>query len=303
MIFDKSARLLIDNMGWVDRGALWIYDLAKHKEKRIGIDGAKFLGLQAGEHGFFRAVHGESPDRAISVRRIAEPEIELTSVRFHDDEPVFVGEMELWKLVDSAAIVSTGTGQQLLRIDAAHGQVSNLDLSWFTNANYDLGYQQLVGCLTLPRSHLVVVSVQRSSRLIVIDAEKNRAVAQVMLANRSGNPTIQIRSASYLLASDYDTLCRVDIETMSIVATKQLQSTSAPNTRLFIGNYDLNPNGTCVVARPHSGDVLLVDSEGFEALSSAPTEGQPLSVCMVSETRVVTRDWKTGRVCETEFSI
>src|SRR3984957_4530663 len=139
MIFDKDARLLIDNMGWVDRGALWVYDVAKQKEKLIGVEGAKFLRLQAGEHGFFRVVHGQSADRAISVRRIAEPEVELASVRFPDDEPVFGGEIEFWKSVDSIAIVSAGTGYQLLRIDAAHGQVTNLDLSWFTNANYDLG--------------------------------------------------------------------------------------------------------------------------------------------------------------------
>jgi hypothetical protein len=300
MIFDKDARLLVDNMGWVDRGALWVYDVVKQKEKLIRIDGAKFLRLRAGERGFFSAVHGESGDRAISVRRIAEPEVELTSVRFHDDEPVFAGETEFWKSVDSVAIVSVGTGQQLLHIDAAHGQVTRLDLSWFTGANYDLGYQQLVGCLTLPGTHLVVVSVQRSSRLIVIDTLKNQPVAQIELADRGGNPVMRIRSASDFLADDYDTLCRVDLETMSVVATKRLQATTK---MLFIGEYDLNADGTCVVARPYSGDVLLVDSERFNELSRASADGQPLHVCMVSETRVVTRDWKTGRVSETEFAI
>jgi hypothetical protein len=259
--------------------------------------------LQAGEHGFFRVVHRDSPDRAISVRRIAEPEVELTSVRFHDDEAIFFGEIEFWKSVESAAIVSVGTGQRLLWIDAAHGRVTNLDLSWFTDAHYDLGYQGLVGCLTLPRSHLAVVSVQRSSQLIVIDTQKNQAVVQVTLADRGGNPNVQIRSACDFVASDYDTLCRVDIKTMSVLATKRLQPGSTHFAQLFIGAYDLNPNGTCVVARPHSGDVLLVDSEDFKELSRAPVEGQPLHVCMVSETRVVTRHWKTGRVCDTEFSI
>jgi hypothetical protein len=303
MIFDKNARLLIDNMGWVDRGALWVYDVAKQKEKLIGIDGAKFLSLQAGEHGFFRMVHGESADRAISVRRIAEPEVEVTSVRYYDDEPVFGGKIEFWKSVDSAAVVPTEKDKQLLHIDAAHGQVTKLDLSWFTNANYDLGYQQLVGCLTLPGSHLVVVSVQRSSRLIVIDTRKNQPAAQIELADRGGNPVMRIRSASDFLADDYDTLCRVDLKTMSVVAKKELQAGSTHFARLFIGDYDLNADGTCVVARPYSGDVLLVDSERFEELSRAPADGQPLHACMVSETRVVTRDWKTGRVSETEFAI
>jgi hypothetical protein len=298
MIFDKSARLLVDNMGWVDRGALWVYDVAKQKEKLIRIAEAGFLSLQAGEHGFFRVIHGDGADRAISVRRIAEPEVELTSVRFYDDEPVFAGEIEFWKSVDSAALEPAGTGKQLLRIDAAHGQVTELDLSWFTNANYDLGYQGLVGCLTLPGSHLVVVSVQRSSRLIVIDTRKNQPAVQIELAGRGGNPAMRIRSASDFLADDYDTLCRVDLKTMSVVAKEKLQTGST-----FIGEYHLNADGTCLVARPHSGDVVLVDSERFKELSRAPAGGQPLHACMVSETRVVTRDWKTGRVSETEFAI
>ena len=264
MIFDKSARLLVDNMGWVDRGALWVYDVAKQKEKLIRIAEAGFLSLQAGEHEFFRVIHGDGADRAISVRRIAEPEVELTSVRFYDDEPVFAGEIEFWKSVDSAAHVPAGTGKQLLRIDAAHGQVTELDLSWFTNANYDLGYQGLVGCLTLPGSHLVVVSVQRSSRLIVIDTRKNQPAVQIELAGRGGNPAMRIRSASDFLADDHDTLCRVDLKTMSVVAKEKLQTGST-----FIGEYHLNADGTCLVARPHSGDVVLVDSERFKELSRA----------------------------------
>ena len=115
---------------------------------------------------------------------------------------------------------------------------------------------------------------------------------KIALADRGGNPVMRIRSASDFLADDYDTLCRVDIKTMSVRATKRLQTGSTHFARLFIGAYDLNPNGTCIVARPHSGDVLLVDSEDFKELSRAPAEGQPLHVCMVSETRVVTRDWK-----------
>ena len=264
MIFDQNARLLVDNMGWVDRGALWVYDVAKQKEKLIRIAEAGFLSLQAGEHEFFRVIHGDGADRAISVRRIAEPEVELTSVRFYDDEPVFAGEIEFWKSVDSAALEPAGTGKQLLRIDAAHGQVTELDLSWFTNANYDLGYQGLVGCLTLPGSHLVVVSVQRSSRLIVIDTRKNQPAVQIELAGRGGNPAMRIRSASDFLADDYDTLCRVDLKTMSVVAKEKLQTGST-----FIGEYHLNADGTCLVARPHSGDVVLVDSERFKELSRA----------------------------------
>ena len=111
---------------------------------------------------------------------------------------------------------------------------------------------------------------------------------------------MRIRSASDFLADDYDTLCRVDLKTMSVVATRRLQATTV---MLFIGEYDLNADGTCVARVDIAGMCLLLDSERFNELSRAPADGQPLHVCMVSETRVVTRDWKTGRVSETEFAI
>jgi hypothetical protein len=293
---------LIDNLGWIDRGALWTYDVVKRIERLVPVEGASFLSLRAGRQGFFRVVHGESHDSAISIRYGLDPGYEVASVRIRNGLPVFEGDSSLWEFVDDLARVSDGSKPELVRIDAVKSQVKKLDLSWYSAADYDLGYQALVDAWLIPGSDLVIVSVQRSSRLVVLDAVENRRVAEVPLKNRGGNPMIQMRSAVDFVASDYDTLCRVDLTTMSVASSKRLQVTSTPNTSLFIGGFVVQDDGTCVVARPYSGDVLLVDSERFELISSAPVGGQPLSVHRLPGKRLIRRDWKSGRVSEIQFS-
>ena len=111
-----------------------------------------------------------------------------------------------------------------------------------------------------------------------------------------------MRSTQDFLASDYDTLCRVDVETMKLAKAARLQGAGPRNLRQFIGQYEVLGDGTCVVARPFSSVVLVLNSYDFKSLARAPVSGQPLHVCMVSENRALTRDWKTGQPALEDFA-
>jgi hypothetical protein len=300
MIFDPAAHIVVGNMGWVDKGALWTFDTQNQTEGRVPIAGARFLSLRAGANGMFRLVHHHSPDQAVSIRRLSEPDVELASIRFDRGRTRFLGQAELWRSVDPAVVMKTDSQTRLMLIDALRMRVVDLDLSWFTNANYDLGYQDLVDCITIPAADRVIVSVQRSSELVVIDLESNERIGSIPLADRGGNPNLHWRSDNEFVASDYDTLCRVDSGSSSVSKAVRLQGAADPSTQQFIGDCDIG-SVTGVVARPFSGDVLLVDSENFDVLGRAAIDGQPLAVCRVSQSRVVTRDWKTGSVAMGEF--
>jgi len=52
-------------MGWVDRGALWVLDVASGRAQSIPIGDAKYLSLHAGRSGHFAAVHHYDTDRLI----------------------------------------------------------------------------------------------------------------------------------------------------------------------------------------------------------------------------------------------
>ena len=295
MIYDEATNTIAGNLGWVDRGSLWLFDLTGRTETQIAIDDAKYLSLRSGLNGLFRLVHHQSADRAVSIRRTAEPRIELASIRFLDGGWHFSGDASLWQLVDASVIIQTSAGPKLIWVDAYNERVAELDLSWFNNTNYDLGYQGLVDCLSLPAAELVVVAVQRSSELVTIDPKLNRRVGTIMLAGRGGNPTLNRRSGADFLASDYDSLCLVHARTGEVRCSAPLQASPGSNTQQFIGDYD--PDGTnCIVARPFSGDVVLVDLKTLIVCARAPVAGQPLAVCMTPNAAFVTRDSKTGKV-------
>jgi hypothetical protein len=232
---------------------------------------------------------------------VREPDRELASIRFSEQQPTFSGDPGLWRHVDPAVITFTQSGPRLILIEAPAGRVVNLDLTWFTSANYDLLYQGLTDCITIESIDRVIVSVQRSSELVVIDSERNERVDSIMLANRGGNPKLCMLARDEFLASDYDTLCRVDANSSAVLKTARLQGAKAPNMQQFIGEYDV-VQSTCVVARPFSGDVLLLDLNDLRVLGHASVGGEPLEVCMISDSRIVTRDWKTGRVAVGKFS-
>lgn len=295
MIYDDATNTIVGNLGWVDRGSLWLLDLTGGTETQIAIDDAKYLSLRSGLNGLFRLVHHQSSELAVSLRHSAEPRIELASIRFIDRGWHFSGDASLWQLVDASVIIQTIAGPKLIWIDAYNERVAELDLSWFNNTNYDLGYQGLVDCLSLPAAGLVVVAVQRSSELVTVDPNLNRRVGAIMLAGRGGNPALNRRSGTDFLASDYDSLCFVNAQTGAVRCSPPLQPPPASNTQQFIGDYDPD-EANCIVARPFSGDVVLVDLKTFTVCDRAHVAGQPLAVCMTSKSTFVTRDWKTGKV-------
>lgn len=139
MIYDRSSDTVFGYLGWVDQGSLWLYSLLSGAERRIAVEGADHLGVEPGLNGLFRLVHHGSADVVVSIRRYEAPEVELATLCVSQGNLVLAGETELWRNVDPAVIVRTSSGPRLVRVDPLRGNVTDLDLSWFTNGPYDLG--------------------------------------------------------------------------------------------------------------------------------------------------------------------
>lgn len=289
MIFDAKHGRLIDNLGWVDGGFLWVHAVATGVTQKIVVGNATYLNLRAGTSDYFMVTCGNE----VSVRRISEPGMPLAAVRISDEHSDFTGDLKLWDHFDTSLRIEGEQGAALVYIDAVEQHVQRLDISWYSDCRYDLTWQDLGNCMTLPGGRHVVATVQRSSVLIIIDREENRKVAEVPLAGRNGNPKLSMRGTDDFLASDYDTMCRIETDSMHVVAKAHLQPPPG-GTRQFLGGYQLLDVDTLLVARPFSGDVLLVDSRNFSILDKAPIAGQPLVAHRISETEVLARDWKTG---------
>ncbi|HLJ65498.1 MAG TPA: hypothetical protein VKT70_15400, partial [Stellaceae bacterium] len=190
MIFNPAAGIVIDSLGWVDKGALWAFDIASQTENLIASDLAG-ASIRTGEGGFFRVWHPKCADSMVSIRHVGAPGIERAAVRFRGAKPEFSGDVELWRFVETAVLMfAPPHHEKLIKIDPIGRRVVELDPSWYLRGGYDLVYQGLIDCLTLPDENRVIVSVQRSSKLVVIDIEENRPVGSIELADRGGNPNL-----------------------------------------------------------------------------------------------------------------
>jgi hypothetical protein len=61
-----SGAVALDNLGWVDRGSIWSFDIVNRTQQLESVPQARYLSLSRGEGDLFRVVHGStnflSPD-------------------------------------------------------------------------------------------------------------------------------------------------------------------------------------------------------------------------------------------------
>jgi hypothetical protein len=294
MFFDQQSGTAFGSLGWVEKGSFWLWDQSRRRERRIAVPGTRWVSVGPHGGGFIRVSHHGAVPKA-SLRACTEPEIELAAIEWRGSAWRLSGDSRLWGRHLAILLGSEAAPPSLLVVDGEAGSVKNLDLSWFNAEDYDLGYQGVVGCLAMPEAGVVLVSVQRSSTLVMLDPDRNEVAGRIRLSDRAGNPRLKRISDTQVLVSDYDAVCIVDLTTGTRRCSDVLQPPEPPTTRQFIGDYDLN-FGTFAVARPFSGDVLRLDPADLSVRESSKVGGRPLSLCMTSETSFLTRDWKTGRM-------
>jgi hypothetical protein len=299
VFYDKERGRAVSSIGWADRAAIWVFDCASRQIELIPIPDAKFVAVRRyGE--VVRIVHFGGDTATIAIRTLSDLHHDAAVLRVAGDRPTFLGDARLWASIDACALLPTKKGTRLISIDAPSRSVRFLDLKWFLDGEYDLGYQGLFDCLSPPGLEYTIVSVQRSSRLVVLDIRKNEKLREISLADRGGNPLLTLLSGTEMLTTDYDTMCRVDLDSMSLVASQRLQGDSDKGGRHFVGDFSLDEAGV-LLARPSSGDVVLLDPSHFSILDRAVTGGEPLQAVRVSSSAVLARDWKTGHPLEGAF--
>jgi len=182
----------------------------------------------------------------------------------------------------------------LLKINPPSGRIDVQRLEWY-DGSYDKGYQGVVDVLDLSDGVSALVSVQRSSVLIVHNLETGAKKGAIDLGGRGGNPRMEIReSGREIWASDYDTLVVLRTTDWKVDRSSLVQS-SASGSQQFIGDFTFSPDEElCVIARPFSGDVVGIDLRSLKIKYSAKVGREPLEVAPIGQGEIVARDWKTG---------
>jgi hypothetical protein len=300
MISNPERTTAISSMGWVDHDAAWQYDSASGKAKRLLFpenSGAQFLSLHNSGLKYFSIAHHFSGKRFdISVRSHSQPSEALACASVTEEGTKISGDGSIWQYVPQLYVAYLGfePWQDFVLITVRpNSDVVAQRLEWY-DGTYDKGYQGVVDVLELPGRNAALVSVQRSSKLVVHDLENGRQIQTIDLGGRLGNPELRFRGRTEIWASDYDTLVVLDERNLRVLKSARLQN-SADKSQQFIGDYSFSlDEKTCYVARPFSGDVIAIDAETMSPKLIAKTGRQPLQAAGLADGSVIARDWQTG---------
>ncbi len=302
MISNPERTVLISSVGWVDGDALWRFDVPAARSDRLPFhDGARYLSLHSSASAHFAVGHHFDGARfEITVHSFSDPTSVRARAMIDDRRTEVAGDSAAWRDVPLLYVAYLGFEPWkdfvLLKISAGAAGVAVQRLEWYDHT-YDKGYQGVLSVLELAGEDAALVSVQRSSQLILQDLKTGRKKRAVDLGGRGGNPIPRQREGSQeIWASDYDTLVVISREDWRILRSARLQG-AAVGTQQFIGDYSFAPDGaTCVIARPFSGDAVEVDSTTLKVTRSVRLGRQPLELVALPGAEVLARDWKTGDV-------
>ncbi|MFO1417456.1 MAG: hypothetical protein U1E83_02185 [Methylotetracoccus sp.] len=277
-------------------------DRSRASLARIG--DAKYLSLHRGSAGHFAVVHHYDDDRlAITVHSFDVPGTILSRVVISGSSRRFEGPFEPWLNVPTyyVAYLVQPTWSDFTLVCIGREEPSLQTFDWFDDS-YDKAYQGVFGVTEIPNSGHLLVSVQRSSRLILYDPVARKKRGEVSLAGGHGSPSLFFRSqAAELWADDYDTVVKLEANTWRALQRRKLQDAAFGEAR-FIGQFSFDATESlCAVARPFSGDIVGIDPDTMRTTYRAKVGGQPLKVALLRDHRVFARDWKTGNLLTAEL--
>ncbi len=302
MILNNDKSHAISTLGWVDKGFLWQYSLGQASPRCFAISDAKYLILHAGEDDLFAVVHHWEGSRLeITAHPYSNPQQTLSRLSLQRVIPHLSSKVELscegdihvWERLP-AAYTGYAFGDYQLIMPHAGLEQEVQTFAWFDDS-YDKGYQGIVGVMEIPGSPLLIISIQRDSHPVLYDPVTQTAVRKLNLADRRGNPLFQGRPTAHeLWATDYDAIVKLDAKSLDVKASKLLQQATS-GTGQFIGEFCLDPSQSrCLVARPYSSDILILDANSLVETSRIKLGRQPLDLAMMADGTIIARDWKTG---------
>lgn len=306
MIVSQSEDRIISSLGWVDKCSLWVLETSSEKIERIKFGDCEYHTLHRGKRDYFALLHHQ-PNHSyptLSAHSTEDPGNIRASVVF-GNESRFEGDSRVWNYLPRSYVDyfchDAKADYWLITIEPETGTSRYQDFDWFDDS-YDKGYQAVIGVTEIPGSDLVLISVQRSSDLVLYDPIEMRMVRRVPLVGRFGNPDLRFcgrRNEVWCL--DYDTIVTLDPQDWTVISARIIQEPDG-NGRRFAGEFEFDRDeSTCAIARPFSGDVLRLDMNTLRSISRCETGGEPLEVAVLSDNRVFARNWKDGKLLRGQF--
>ena len=308
MIVDSTEAVAIATRPHLDGGSIWICDLTTRSSRIAPISTAQRLSIVSGRNDKFAVVHRfDSGDFGVSAHSFESP-IDPVSVIDSARSVVSIhGDRAIWEDLPSAYVVFSAPSagsyddwvkHSLLLVDKEARTVEAVGLLWYEE-DYDPMDQPIESVLELPDQGMLVFSIGRTSHLVLWDVQSRRVIRKVSLAGRHGTPQLRLRyrgGRKELWASDYDTLLRLNPADWRIQDSRRLQQ-DIEGVGQYIAEYAFNKDESlCAVARPASGDVVILDAEQFRVVGHAYTGQDPHDVALARNGAVFARTLRTGKL-------
>lgn len=301
MIVDDSESRIISSLGWCDGGKIWVCDTDSARMHLVKFDRTKYVQLRQGSNDHFAAGRFVSKLKShiLTAHQIASPKETISRISITATSSSFEGDESVWEHLPKAYVVNLRKhGYILALVRHRERRVETQPLEWYDDS-YDHMYQGVIGVTEVPGRELLIFSVQRCRELVMYDPRERNVVRRLNLPGEAGgNPRLRFRrTAEELWADNYDTLIRLDSRDFAVKDFAKLQIGMGKFSSLFIGDFAFNRDESlCAVPRPHTGDVLALDTQSFELTHRAVTGMEPLKVALLSDGRVFARDWMSGKL-------
>lgn len=300
MIFNENLQKAISNLGWVDKGSLWVYDGVKAKNDIIKLSDSQYLTITEGREGYFSVVHhGTNSEINITVHHFDDPWKEYCRASFVDSTSKSFGDSTFWKFVPKHYVcgftLSNEFNFHLLKINDGVVVLEDHKVEWYTKGDFDFMYQGLTSVTEYGDE--LIFTVQRDGSLYRYSLNEDKLIGKVKLAGNYGNPQPTIKNDE-IWVSDYDTILR--LKNWNVERVKKLQEAAKGNAQ-FIGSFSFNSqNDQCIVARPFSGDVIGLNRD-LKIKYTCNIGSQPLEAVLIHDDIVIARDWQSGKLLKGEM--
>ncbi|HJU42406.1 MAG TPA: hypothetical protein VJ691_06305 [Vicinamibacterales bacterium] len=299
MILNPGGTIALSSMGWVDHDAIWSFDAAAGTSHTIQLkSGAEHCSLHAKSGDRFAVAHHFAGRRfELTVHDFSTPDAAIARVVVSENQSALTGTSSA--LADVPSLYVTYLAFEpwrdyvLVEIDGEGGLTIHR-LPWY-DTSYDKDYQAIVDAVAIPGQRQALISVQRSSRLVVQDLESGDVVQTLNLGGGAGNPRLTVLdAAAEIWTTDYDSVAVVRTDRLKVRKRVRLQG-AAQGTQLFVGDLSFAPHrDACIVPRPFSHDVVALDLVKLKVQGTATVGREPLEAALLANGDVIARDWKTG---------
>ena len=302
MIYDLNFKYTISNLGWVDKGHLWIYNSEKKDSVNFKLSDSQYLSIYQGQNDYFSIGHNYNDSKfEITIHHFSNPTIILCKLSFDNFKTSVNGDVSLLRQVPKYYLASLKLNDDfkfhLFNVENGQMELFDNKLDWYYDGNFDFGYQGLIG-VTEYKSELIFC-VQRDGSLYRYSLESNKIIEKISLAKQYGNPRVTFcEDFKELWVDDYDTLLKINPQNWKIEKSKQLQP-AQERTGQFIGSYSINKD-SIIVPRPFSSDILLLD-KNLNIKTKINVGKQPLEA-VILKNLIVARDWQTGALITKEVN-